>query len=399
MGSQQSKKIFPETFSMKAKAFIPAVSLLCFWVLLGLGTSKFLQSENKGSELRGYISWEDLTVAKNVVRGSQEYLTPSKAGDASRVIVVDKNGRRDSVTIQGAVDMVPHNNSQRVKIYIPPGIYREKVIVPITKPYISFIGNQKYVGATVISWSDKASDRYANGTEVGTFRTATVRVDADFFCATAITFENTIVAVPGEEGQQAAALRITGDKAMFYRVSFVGSQDTLNDESGSHYFYKCHIEGTVDFIFGTGRSLYQNCDIRSTSKKFGSIAAHHRDHENDDTGFSFLNCNIGGTGKVVLGRAWGAYSRIIYSKCYIDDVITPAGWDDWKDTARQSKVQFGEYNCRGKGAERRGRVPWSKSLTRDEVKPFLGIKFIYGDKWLRLNTNKINHTMVHSFSS
>ena len=49
-----------------------------------------------------------------------------------------------------------------------------------------------------------------------------------------------------------------------------------------------------------------------------------------------------------------------------------------------SKVLFGEYNCRGRGAERRGRVPWSRSLTQDEVKPFLGREFIFGDQWLRL---------------
>ena len=163
------------------------------------------------------------------------------------------------------------------------GRCREKVNVPITKPYISFIGSQKYVGKTVISWSDKASDRYSNGSEIGTYRTATVTVDSDFFCATAITIQvsslcsslwliirvwiyliwfwewvqNTVVAVPGDQGNQAAALRIKGDKAMLYSVRILGSQDTLDDESGSHYFLKCYIEGNVDFIFGNAKSLYR----------------------------------------------------------------------------------------------------------------------------------------------
>lgn len=52
-----------------------------------------------------------------------------------------------------------------------------------------------------------------------------------------------------------------------------------------------------------------------------------------------------------------------------------------------SEVLFGEYNCTGKGADRTGRVPWSKSLTQDDAKPFLGMKFISGDKWLRLKTS------------
>lgn len=56
---------------------------------------------------------------------------------------------------------------------------------------------------------------------------------------------------------QAVALRISGDKAVFYRVRILGAQDTLLDDTGSHYFYKCHVQGSVDFIFGSSRSLYQ----------------------------------------------------------------------------------------------------------------------------------------------
>jgi len=45
---------------------------------------------------------------------------------------------------------------------------------------------------------------------------------------------------------------------------------------------------------------------------------------------------------------------------------------------------FGEYQCRGRGADRRGRVKWSKSLSYEEAKPFLGKSFINGDQWLKL---------------
>ncbi|KAL0646567.1 hypothetical protein Bca4012_044858 [Brassica carinata] len=356
---------------MKDKAFVPAVLLLCFWVLLSSGSSRLLQSDDKGNELKNYISWEDLRVVEEVGRERRSSSVKVKDNNlvnqesnmatvnASRVIVVDKRGRGDSVTVQGAVDMVPNSNSQRVKILILPGVYREKVIVPRTKPYISFIGNESYAEYTVITWSDKSSDPYSNGTELGTYRTATVAIDSDFFCATAITFENTVVAEAGEEGKQAAALRVTGDKAMFYKVRVLGSQDTLNDATGSHYFFQCHIQGSVDFIFGNAKSLYQDCDIRSTARRFGAIAAHHRSEESDDTGFSFVNCDIGGTGKVYLGRAWGNYSTTVYSNCYIADIITPVGWSDWDDTDRQrccsgsitagEEEQREEVECRGQG--------------------------------------------------
>lgn len=59
------------------------------------------------------------------------------------------------------------------------------------------------------------------------------------------------------EGWQAAAFRISGDKAYFLGCGFYGAQDTLCDDAGRHYFEDCYVEGSIDFIFGNGRSLYK----------------------------------------------------------------------------------------------------------------------------------------------
>lgn len=61
----------------------------------------------------------------------------------------------------------------------------------------------------------------------------------------------------GAVGAQALALRIAGDQAAFYGCGFYGAQDTLHDDRGRHYFKECFIEGSIDFIFGNGRSLYE----------------------------------------------------------------------------------------------------------------------------------------------
>ncbi|XP_022139683.1 pectinesterase QRT1 [Momordica charantia] len=331
-----------------------------------------------GRTERYAIGWDDLHIDAR-----RQGLNSGDNG-GTRIIVVDKNCSGDSPTVQGAVDLVPHYNKQRVKIYILPGIYREKVTIPSTKPYISLIGNKRRVTDTIITWNDKASDRDINGGELGTYRTATVSVESDYFCATGITFENTVVAEPGDSGRQAVALRIAGDKAMFYRVKFIGQQDTLLDDIGTHYFYQCHIQGSVDFIFGRARSLYEQCIISSTAENYGAIAAHHRDSAEEETGFSFVHCVINGSGKILLGRAWGNYSRTIYSYCYIQDIITPTGWSDWGDPSRQRTVVFGQYNCRGSGANTQGWVPWAKTFSYEEVRPFLDMKFINGEQWLDL---------------
>nr|GEX04640.1 pectinesterase QRT1-like [Tanacetum cinerariifolium] len=347
----------------------------------------------KVKSMRKYITWDDIKIQDENYRDHNKLAQRFGSGNVNdddgsttyRVIVVDQNGRGDSLTLQGAVDMVPLNNSIRVKIYILPGFYREKVIVPASKPYISFIGDPNNPSATVISWNDKASNRYKDGTELGTYRTASVAIESDYFCASGITIENTIVAILGGYKMQAVALRIAGDKAVLYRVRILGSQDTLLDESGSHYLYQCYIQGSVDFIFGNSRSLYKECRLHSVADKYGAIAAHHRNSEQEDTGFSFVNCSVtGNEGAIYLGRAWGNYSRVVYSYCDIDNIIDPSGWSDWNQPWRQRTAVFGEYECRGKGADRRNRVSWSKSLEFVEAMPFLDKHFIDGEDWLRL---------------
>ena len=66
----------------------------------------------------------------------------------------------------------------------------------------------------------------------------------------------------------------------------------------------------------------------------GAITAHHRDLEEEDTGFSFVGCKIGGTPGTTtsLGRPWGDYARVIFSYCYINDMIIPQGWTDWDES-------------------------------------------------------------------
>ncbi|GAB4849764.1 hypothetical protein Ancab_004560 [Ancistrocladus abbreviatus] len=401
---------------------ISSLMSLCFWGSVLVFLSKiqlgFAQngtiSTNSTSLRDYYITWDDLDVDE--FEGTAARFEVNSTVNVTRVIVVDQSGKGDSVTVQGAVDMVSDGNFERVKIYILPGIYsfgqfaqsyvgvvssymllhieaipplvsygtKEKVTVPRTKAYISFIGKQNQSSNTVISWNNKASDRNPNGAELGTYGSATISIFSDYFCASEITFENTVVAVPGGFGMQAVALRVAADKAMFYKVNILGAQDTLLDDTGLHYFYQCLIQGSVDFIFGNARSLYQDSVLHSIANRSGAIAAHHRNSLDENTGFSFLNCTINGTGKIYLGRAWGPYSTVVYSLCDMDDVIHPAGWSDWNYPSRQKTTEFGEFQNRGRGADTSRRVSWARNFSYEAVKSFLDMKFIDGDKWLRL---------------
>ncbi|KAJ7565670.1 hypothetical protein O6H91_02G070200 [Diphasiastrum complanatum] len=292
------------------------------------------------------------------------------------ILVVSQDGTGHYRRIQEAVDAVRSWSKKRTVIHIKAGVYSEKVTIPRKKTHLSLIGES---GSTIIEWNSTASDLGMNGKPLSTLRSATVAVSAEYFVAKNIIFKNTAPS----RGAQAVALRISGDKAAFYNCTFLGYQDTLYDHRGRHYFKNCRIEGSVDFIFGSGRSLYQGCQLyASTQGVVGFLTAQKRSLGSLNTGFSFVNSTISGSGAVYLGRAWGNDSRVVFSYTFMDDIVIPEGWSNWGIPAREKSVFYAEYECYGPGADRSRRVRWARSLTPEEARPFLTIAFINGKKWV-----------------
>ncbi|KAF3771811.1 Pectinesterase [Nymphaea thermarum] len=119
--------------------------------------------------------------------------------------------------------------------------------------------------------------------------------------------------------------------------------------------------------------MEQSCVLHATAATYGAIAASQRNSPNENSGFSFLQCKLDGSGKLYLGRAWGRYAQVVYSLCDMGDIVVPQGWHDWDDRSRRRCAQlehhdhekssltfnifgifrtvwFAEYNCRGGGA-------------------------------------------------
>lgn len=284
-------------------------------------------------------------------------------------IVVAADGTGDVKTVQEAVDRVPEFNIHRVVIHIKPGTYKEQIKILQTKPFITLQGEDPLTTTLSFNLSAKTSG--------DTRLSYTVYVGGSDFRAENITFENTYGV-----GSQAVATYVNTDRVIMRNCRFVGWQDTLFAHGGRQYYKDCYIEGHVDFIFGNGTAVFENCTIHS--KGAGYVTAHWRVNDSDTNGFVFLHCKLNGVdgARVFLGRPWRPFGRVVFIECWMDAHIRPEGWDNWRDPAREKTARFAEYRSTGPGANPSQRVAWSKQLSDQEIAPFATKVFLKGiDNW------------------
>jgi PelA/Pel-15E family pectate lyase len=286
-------------------------------------------------------------------------------------LTVAQDGSGDYGTVQQAIDAVPANNSEPVKIFIKNGVYKEVVRVPADKPFITMIGES--AEKTILTYDNYAKKPRPEGGTYGTSGSASVYLYASDFVAKDLTIENTFDESQVTGGSQAVAAYTRGERMEFYNVRFIGNQDTLYANGGSQYFKNSYIEGDVDFIFGAARAVFDDCDIvsvdRGSSTNNGYITAAST-QISEPYGFLFINSRLkseAADGTVYLGRPWhpggdpNAIASVVFMNSELGSHIKAEGWTDMSGFSAKD-ARFYEYQNSGQGAN-----PERPQLTHEEA--------------------------------
>ncbi|MDN0195027.1 pectinesterase family protein [Streptomyces sp. S.PNR 29] len=264
-------------------------------------------------------------------------------------------------TVQAAVDAVPDGNDVPVTIAVAPGTYREKVFIPASKPKIVLRGTGHDRSDTVIVYDTPAEYGGSTGS-------ATVRIAANDVTARNLTFSNDFDEAAHElKGEQALAMKTTGDRIVFEDTAFLGNQDTLMTDSpklttiSRVYIRDSYIEGDVDFIYGRATTVIEGSVIRALSRgsatNNGYITAAST-WTGNPYGFLITRSKVvsdAPADSFHLGRPWhpggepAAVAQVLIRDTELPAAIKSSPWTDmsgfsWKD------ARLTEYRNYGPGA-------------------------------------------------
>ncbi|MFQ6666032.1 hypothetical protein Gotur_032551 [Gossypium turneri] len=317
-----------------------------------------------------------------------------KAETEPRIIKVMQGGDGEFDTITKAIESVPLGNAKRVIISIGPGSYKEKIRIERNKPFITLLGDPKnmlnltfdstakqYGTIDSATLTTESSDPITPRKKIGGDSIFVLKVypvlqnkngfDSyfvganlsimGFFYGGMLCIYNTALRPDGKMVRaQAVTLRVSGDRSAFYNCKIIGFPDTLCNDRGNHFFKDCHIHGTVDFIFGSGTSLYlhKREKVHQRTRDIRSCMAELLEQRRT---YFWAGLGRAVRGLFILILKWTK------SSIPVDSLVI----------ANLNKLK---YKCTGKGATPATRKKFVKQLSDAEAEPFLVLDYVEGTK-------------------
>lgn len=276
--------------------------------------------------------------------------------------IVSKDGAGEYSTIQSAIDNAPSDRTAPWKIYIKSGAYEEQVIVPEEKRFIHLVGENKdntilhlrlNVGAKPKVGNEPfwASSVHNPESPVYHYEGAVLNVKAPDFHAENLSIINDF-GIDSQSGPMALAIKIHVDRVSFDNCIVRSYQDTWQTSGNdSHRLYvrNSFIEGAVDYIFGGGDALFENCTLYN-SRKSSVIVAPCQTHA--EYGYVFRNCRITGNaeaakGENKFGRPWHNTPKAVFIHTAIHIPMAAEGWSEMGGLPALF-AEYGSVNAQGK---------------------------------------------------
>lgn len=283
-----------------------------------------------------------------------------------KTIFVSKTGT--ITTLKEALSLI---NNEPTTILLDEGVYFEKVSV--LNNHIIIKGKSKE--NTIISFNDFSKKINDDGQELNTFRTYTVELLGNNITLENLTIENT--SGDGKKYGQAVALQAVGDMIVVKNCNIKGYQDTLfvgplpfdliNRYQGfikdrmlavnyqtRQFFTNCIIEGDVDFIFGSGNTIFNRCEIRriSSLRNVAGFDAAPSTDESSKYGFTFINCDFTSdiNCQYYIARPWRDYGKVSLINCNLSESVASGRFNGWEKTNRDKTCRFEEIGSTGLGS-------------------------------------------------
>ncbi len=249
-----------------------------------------------------------------------------------------------------------------------------------------------------------------NGDELTTWKTAALKITGSNNI-----FENLIVkniAGDSEIKGQEVALAVYGSNNLFNRVYLESMQDTLfvgplpddlstryidfldEDEryyegNSINYFNNSEIKGSIDFIFGAGKAIFNKCNLVTVKDKRRESYVVAPSHSlKDDFGYFFNECHFKHDKNVdenstFLARPWRDYGKAVFNNCIYSKHINPLLFHDWSDVNRIRTCRFLSFPYK------KGSVSWMKNKEKDALPAYYLTELRKLINFINININVI----------
>ena len=237
--------------------------------------------------------------------------------------------------------------TERVFIYVPNGTYDlgQTTLTTIGRNNISIIGES--MEGTIIK-NRPVKEGIAITATLLNKATNTYLQDLTLDCIAPYgTGDDT------KSAERGVCFQDKGTKTVMKNVYLKGLQDTYYSngaEGMTAYFETSKIEGTVDFICGSGSILFNECDLyvadRSQSKTSANVITAPATYASEK-GYAFYGCTIDGTDnqkdKYNLGRPWQKSPAATYVNTTMKINASAAGWTSMN---KADAIRFHEFNTK-----------------------------------------------------